>query len=133
RPLLAGGTSHAGTESLCPPGIGVGASEAKPAERPRMPKGGKEQANQVPDPPPRQPMQQLPASHPLTNPPLIASHWVVTLLNARACPASDILALYGRRWDIELDIRELKRSHLPEVLRARCSSRPRRRSTPATT
>lgn len=64
-------------------------------------------------------MQQLPASHPLTNPPLIASHWVVTLLNARACPASDILALYGRRWDIELDIRELKRSHLPEVLRGR--------------
>jgi hypothetical protein len=44
---------------------------------------------------------------------------VVTLLNARACPASDILALYGRRWDIELDIRELKRSHLPEVLRGR--------------
>jgi len=48
---------------------------------------------------------------------------VVTLLNARACPASDILALYGRRWDIELDIRELKRSHLPEVLRGAHSRR----------
>jgi hypothetical protein len=42
---------------------------------------------------------------------------VTTLLDARACPASEIVRLYGRRWDIELDIRELKRSHLPEVLR----------------
>lgn len=32
-------------------------------------------------------------------------------------PAEELLALYVRRWGIELDIRELKRTHLPEVLR----------------
>jgi hypothetical protein len=37
-----------------------------------------------------------------------------TLLNA---PAEELLALYARRWGIELDIRELKRTHLPDVLR----------------
>jgi hypothetical protein len=39
---------------------------------------------------------------------------VTTVLEA---PADELVALYARRWGIELDIRELKRSHMPKMLR----------------
>lgn len=57
---------------------------------------------------------------------------VTTLLDPAACPKAEIMALYARRWDIELDIRDLKRTHLPAVLgagrrRPRCASSPQAR------
>jgi hypothetical protein len=39
---------------------------------------------------------------------------VTTLIDA---PADELVSLYASRWGIELDIRELKRTHLPKVLR----------------
>ena len=47
---------------------------------------------------------------------------VTTLIDPRACPRRDLIELYGRRWDIELDIRDLKRNHLPAVLGGRTPS-----------
>jgi putative transposase len=41
---------------------------------------------------------------------------VTTLTDAEACPKEDIAALYGYRWNVELDIRAIKQSlHLDHV------------------
>jgi hypothetical protein len=44
---------------------------------------------------------------------------LVTTLIDRHCTPAELLALYARRWDIELDIRDLKRTHMPKVLGGR--------------
>ena len=51
---------------------------------------------------------------------------VTTLLDTEQVSVEDILKLYVKRWNVELDIRELKRSHLPEQLAARTPSTVKR-------
>ena len=51
---------------------------------------------------------------------------VTTLLDPEQVSVEDILKLYVKRWNVELDIRELKRSHLPEQLAARTPSTVKR-------
>lgn len=44
---------------------------------------------------------------------------VTTLLNPKQATPNQLLELYMRRWNIELDIREVKRIHLPKQLQGR--------------